>query len=115
VRLGASRATLGLPDPSKNDATREPRRTVSSGQQDALPSARFLATLRTIRDSVAAAERPRRGEEAERPPAVRVTIGRIEVRSVPAAAPEPPRTPTRPSESRITLAEYLSGKRRSPP
>jgi hypothetical protein len=112
VQRHDSRGRVASREPPDGGAQREPGPTAT--QQEAVPSARFLATLRTIRDSVAAPERPHAGEDSERPPAVRVTIGRIEVRSVPAAA-EPGRAPAPPSESRITLAEYLSGKRRSTP
>jgi hypothetical protein len=101
-------------DPSDGGAVTELAPTVG-GQQDALPSARSLAALRTIRGTVAAPEGPRGGEGSERAPSVRVTIGRIEVRSVPAPVPEPVRVSAGPPESRITLAEYLSGKRRSTP
>jgi hypothetical protein len=69
-----------------------------------------LERLRALRETVTA-PRPRRD------PVVRVTIGRIEVRSVPAAAPEPVvATPPAPQPGRalpprVTLADYLARKR----
>ena len=69
-----------------------------------------LERLRALRETVTA-PRPRRD------PVVRVTIGRIDVRSAPAVAPEPvaappPATqPVRALPPRVTLADYLTRKR----
>jgi hypothetical protein len=91
----------------------EPRpafgRTTTDREPEGWSSARFLGRLRAIRESVAAPERSR---DDERPPTVRVTIGRIDVRSTPPVAPEPPRVPARAPASRLTLAEYLTRKGR---
>jgi hypothetical protein len=68
-----------------------------------------LERLRALREAVAA---PR----TRRDPVVRVSIGRIEVRSVPAVAPEqavapPPAVqPARALTPRVTLADYLARK-----
>ena len=69
-----------------------------------------LERLRALRETVTA-PRPRRD------PVVRVTIGRIEVRSAPAVAPEPvvaplpAPQPVRALPPRVTLADYLTRKR----
>ncbi len=82
-------------------------RTVAGRETDGGPSSRFFTRLRAIRESVAAPE----VHHEERPPAVRVTIGRIDVRSTPAVEPAPRREPARAPDSRMTLAEYLTRKR----
>jgi hypothetical protein len=72
-------------------------------------TAAMFNRLRSLRDSGAT-------PKSRRDPVVRVTIGRIEVRSAPATAPEPVPAPVRTSPAptpppRITLAEYLSRTR----
>jgi hypothetical protein len=71
-------------------------------------AAAMFNRLRSLRDS-------RATPMSRRDPVVRVTIGRIEVRSAPAVAPEPVPAPVRtskaPTPPRITLAEYLSRTR----
>jgi len=52
--------------------------------------------------------RPRPNETSEEPPIVRVTIGRIDVRATPIAAP-PRKSPAR-SEPKLTLEAYLKSR-----
>jgi hypothetical protein len=110
----------GRPSPSRDRASRGDRSDsdveLMTPHAASTPSARMLAALRSIRQSVPAPDRGHeRVDRAQRPPAVHVTIGRIEVRSVAAPAAEPPRVAPRPAAPRVTLAEYLSGRRRSTP
>jgi hypothetical protein len=74
---------------------------------DAPPPA-VLTRLGAIRDSVITAAKERRDSS----PVVRVTIGRIDVRSTPAAPAAPARAPQRAQEPRMALADYLRKKRR---
>ena len=89
----------------------------------ALDSAALVPRSTTISDVAAALERLRALRESvtaprpRRDPVVRVTIGRIEVRSAPAVAPEPvvaplpAPPPVRALPPRVTLADYLTRKR----
>jgi hypothetical protein len=84
-----------------------PRVRVEIPRRDA---ATLLERLRSLRVSAPA-------QINRRDPVVRVTIGRIEVRATPPAAPEPvappapPQPPAYVQPERLTLAEYLERKR----
>jgi hypothetical protein len=112
VRVHDRREPIAQPESSDDEHRTEVGRPIAGREPDGLSSARYLTRLRAIRESVAAPEASFRDE---RPPTVRVTIGRIDVRSTPVAAPEPPRQPARTRDSRMTLAEYLTRKRHGVP
>jgi hypothetical protein len=127
---GASQAGLRQPPtattPRRSDAHRHGAE-VDSEPDPAVPttfeSAALVPRTASMTDVAAALERLRALRETVTAPrprrdaVVRVTIGRIDVRSAPAVAPEPvvapPPTPqpVRTLPPRVTLADYLTRKR----
>ena len=69
-----------------------------------------LERLRTLGESANLAEL---GGPAG-PPVVRVTIGRVEIRGTPTPQSSVVAAPVPASAPRLTLAEYLSGKKTTP-
>ena len=127
---GASQAGPHQPStatsPRRGDVHRhgaEPELEPDPAVPAALDSAALVPRSTTISDVAAALERLRALRESvtaprpRRDPVVRVTIGRIEVRSAPAVAPEPVVAPPpapqpgRALPPRVTLADYLARKR----
>jgi hypothetical protein len=124
TNLPAVDARVELPREGRSDAAARlehrqrrvvPVATHAARQHDARPqpaldsdARRQFARLSALGDIT------RAQPENPRPPIVRVSIGRIEVRAAPArppAAPPAPRAPARPS---VTLARYLARKRGDP-
>jgi hypothetical protein len=104
-----------VPPPAISDAPAPPQRRLPPDAEPAAPRAVVPKILHRETAAPAHAERAQPAPQphaAQTPPAIHVTIGRVEVRAVtpPAARPAPQPKPVKPA---MSLADYLEQRNRS--